>query len=486
MPHPVNEAVFRSQPEEHRLSDLQVEGEVPRDLRGTLLRSGPGLMEVGGDTLNFFDGHALIGGATFEDGAVRFRSRYVRTPLYEAEKAAGRMTKRRLFTNRPSRWSNLFALELGNNAMHDVQAWGDRVYAGFDFGHFALDGRTLDTIGPERWGGAVRAGEEMAPMPYRDPASGRLIGWIKTPGGVRPDKLRFVELDDAMRVVRETAPVVLDTSPAVVHDQRATASWYVATQMAGRLAPAKALWGAATVWESLVMAEGATADLLLVPRGGEARLVRVPMPGVSIAFHVINAFDDGDHVVVDVVGLDGPVCFQGAGSAAHLGRTGTVRFASAQPRPRRFVVDPKRGVLVSAQLLGTVSLEAPEVADAVHGRPYRYLWGPAPGDAIDPPDPGAYVFFNALARVDLTTGASSVWQAPVGTLVSPPAFVARAGATQEGDGWLLAYTLSEGGAAVVVLDAAAVERGPVASVALGVHLPGVSHTRWADGLRLDA
>ena len=70
--------------------------------------------------------------------------------------------------------------------------------------------------------------------------------------------------------------------------------------------------------------------------------------------------------------------------------------------------------------------------------------------------------------------------------VSPCAFVARPGATEEDDGWVLTWRLREEGASVAILDARAVEKGPVATLDLGVHLPGVSHTRWAAGLRLDA
>lgn len=36
---------------------VTVEGKIPDGLNGTLLRTGPGLLSVGVDPLNFFDGH---------------------------------------------------------------------------------------------------------------------------------------------------------------------------------------------------------------------------------------------------------------------------------------------------------------------------------------------------------------------------------------------------------------------------------------------
>lgn len=486
MPHPVHEAVFRSQPEEHAFASLEViEGEIPRELSGTFLRSGPGLLEVGRDTLNFFDGHALIAGVSFEGGRARFRSRFVKSPLYLAETSAGAMKQRRIFTNLPARWSNLFALAFGNSAMHDVYSWGGKVIAGNDPGHFALDPKTLDTLGPERFGGAAAEGEEMGPMPYRDPASGRLVGWLKRPGGLRPDVLRFVELDESLRVVKDTGPLPLDTSPALVHDHRATASYYVATEQAVRLKAGTALWGARTVYEALVTPPGKTADLLLVPREGPARLVRVPLPaGIEIAFHVINAFDRGQHVVVDLVTYDGRICFEGAASAAHRDRNGIARYPSAIPAPRRFVVDPARGALVEHQALGDVAIEAPEIADDRMGRPYRYCYGPVVSGDHGAPDPGGYFYAPAIAKIDVERGVSTRWSAGEDAIVSPPAFVQRPGASEEDDGWLIASVLRDASTSVVILDARDLARGPVARVALGIHLPGVSHTRWAGDVQL--
>ena len=169
MPHAIHEAIYRSQPEEFAFRVERITGSLPQDLDGTFLRSGPGLMQVGDAYLNFFDGHALIAGVSFRGGQANFRSRFVHSPLYESETAQRTVLARRPFTNRPKRWSNLFAIKFGNSAMHDVYAWGDgeqrRVVAGNDFGHYARDARTLETLGPETWGGAAPAGSELAPMP---------------------------------------------------------------------------------------------------------------------------------------------------------------------------------------------------------------------------------------------------------------------------------------------------------------------------------
>lgn len=486
---PLYEAVYRSQPDEHAHRVTKIEGTIPKDLDGTFLRNGPGLMQVGEDAMSFFDAHALIAGVSFQNGQATFRSRFVRTPLFEKETAAKRIVKRRIFTNHPSRWSNLFALDFGNGAMHDVYAWGKgdgrRVVAGNDPGHFALDPKTLETKGPETWKGAVTKGFDTSPMPYRDPHEGRLVGWIKKQGGPRPDAIRFVELDDSFAVVKETKSFPLGASPVLVHDQRATKTWHVAIELPYRLSIGKALWGAVTPYEAFSLPEGATATLLLARRDGSGDLLRIPLPAPArVAFHIVNAYDDGDRVVVDTITYDGSINFTAAGPEAYRKRTGGVP-GGPSPAPMRYVVDANEAKVVESKKLGDVAGEAPEVRDDVMGRKYRFAYFPI-SDGGSPPDRNTYFYFNAIAKVDVEAGTSERWVAPESTLVSPCGFVARPSSTDEDDGWVLTYLLREDGAHLAILDARALAKGPVATLDLDVTLPGVSHTRWAEGLHLDA
>lgn len=391
-----------------------------------------------------------------------------------------------MFTNLPARWANLLNVDLGNNAMHDVYPWGDRVYAGNDPGHFALDGETLATLGPEDWGGAAKPGMNMSPMPNPDPTTGRLIGWLSIPGKTKPDTLSFVELDQAMRVVKQTPFHPLGAAPVLVHDHRATANYYVAVEQAARLSLPGFLWGKGTLWDALRWPGSAT--LLVVPREGGGPLVRVPLPGAVIAFHVINAYEDGERLVVDLVTYDAPIQFSAAAPRALRARVGAVIADGPVPTPTRYTVDPRSGALVHQAPLGDRMGEAPEVRDDRMGQPYRYAYLCSPGIA-KPEDRGAYFLYGGLSKIDTHTGATTAWSDAPSCTVSPCAFVARPGSTEEDDGWLLAWTVDteeETGASVVVLDARDIAAGPVARIHLGIHLPGTSHTRWATGRQLQA
>ena len=72
-----------------------IEGEIPRELHGTLYRNGPSqkvMPAAGHGALHFFDGDAFVHAYRFDDGRVHFTGRYAKTEgfLYREEHGADR------------------------------------------------------------------------------------------------------------------------------------------------------------------------------------------------------------------------------------------------------------------------------------------------------------------------------------------------------------------------------------------------------------
>lgn len=468
---------FRSQPEERSAACAVTHGAVPAALRGTLYRNGPGLLASGSDPLHFLDGHGYVGALTFDGGAPRLRTRHVRTPELVAEQAAGRMLYRRIFTNLPRRWSNLLKLPKGDNANHDIFAFGGRVVASNDRGHYPLDRGTLETLAPERYGDLHRGARLVSPMPRVDPETGRLVGYIVEPGGAKPDRITFFEADDGYRVVSQTEPVALGWSPAIVHDVAFSARYYVVTQATARLRLGPALWGATTLLDCFDWGGAASAELVVVPRRGPGG-VRVPIPGsVRAAFHLLNAYDDGDRLVVDLVAYEGVPDF-GLFSPSSLatGRRGT----TPAPTVLRLVVDPAGARVVERRDVAAAG-ELPEVRPDRFGRPYRTAWLAASAKGSQAPDPNAFPWFGAIVRLDLETGQTTRWEAGPTTFVSQPVFAPRG--DDEDDGFILTWATGaeDGTSEVVVLDARDIAAGPVARIDVALPMPAASHALWVTG-----
>jgi len=69
--------------------DLEVEGEVPRELAGTYYRNGPNPAFEPAGRYHWFDGDGMIHAIRLEDGRARYRNRWVLSEGLKEERTAG-------------------------------------------------------------------------------------------------------------------------------------------------------------------------------------------------------------------------------------------------------------------------------------------------------------------------------------------------------------------------------------------------------------
>lgn len=468
----VRDAIVRSQTETVAEAVDDIEGTLPAGLDGVLLRNGGGTMRVGNDDLAFLDAHGLVGALEVAEGRAFLRTVYPDTSVRRAELAAGAMKRRRVFTNLPQRWRNVMSIKPGTGVSHDTYVWGDRVYASDLGAHYGLDTPKLTDAGEPDWG--LDRFEMVAPMPREDLAANTLVayGLKQDPRG---DRLRFVEVDERFEQIAKTEPVKLS---GLVHDHAFTDRWYVAVESPLKPNPLKAVWGSAPLWNAIELSDGALR-VVLVPRGRSGDPVVLDVPtDVRVAFHVINAYDDGDEVVVDIIGYEGRVSFESIMPSTR---------SSARPTPtnriQRLRLRPSSGSVDVSTF--DAQGEAPEVAPAVHGRRHTATWfvNLPSGDADEP---FLYPFSHAIGRLDVTDGSLTTWDAGEGHQISPPALAPDPGSDDPESGWLLAWDLDldRETTDVVVLDASDLPAGPISRIRLGGYLPAVSHARFAPGLRI--
>lgn len=144
---------------EQTVAPDRIEGSIPAALRGgRLLANGPGWTRIGGRTAHPFDGHGYVRAFELgEDGSCRVRARFVDTPSYRAERAAGRLVVRGLATQAEARsWRPPGFGPARHVANTTITRWRDRLLVGWEGGApYALDPATLETRGEEHFGGAL-------------------------------------------------------------------------------------------------------------------------------------------------------------------------------------------------------------------------------------------------------------------------------------------------------------------------------------------
>ena len=212
----------------------------------------------------------------------------------------------------------------------------------------------------------------------------------------------------------------------------------------------------------------------VLPRGGGAEQIQWIDTPRCYVFHVLNAYDNPDgSLTVDVVRYDTVFRDEFRGPA------------DALPALARWTVDPHRGA-VSEQIMTDHSLEWPRIAPQLVGRPHRYGWfggigagglllsnevNRARGGSFEP---------GPMVKVDTKTGETTAYDYGVGRVTQEPAFVARAGATAEDDGWILSivHDANTDRSELVVLDAADFTAAPIARVHLPRRVPFGFHGNW--------
>ncbi|RZF31954.1 hypothetical protein LSTR_LSTR012424 [Laodelphax striatellus] len=134
-----------------------VTGKVPDWIQGSLLRNGPGSLEVGEDKFqHLFDGSALIHRFEIKNGKVTYQCKFLETNTYKKNKAAQRIVVTEFGTAGVpdpcksifDRFSVLFNPgEMSDNAMISIYPFGDELYAFAETSVIhRIDAETLDTL----------------------------------------------------------------------------------------------------------------------------------------------------------------------------------------------------------------------------------------------------------------------------------------------------------------------------------------------------
>jgi len=448
----------------------EVTGTLPAGLRGVLFRNGPGLFERGGlRKRSLLDGDGLIQRFQFHEQGVRFRSRFVRTPKFRAEAAAGRFLFPTWSTLAPGGiWNNFWgAGRIRSQAGVTVFPWRGRLYA-FDESAlpFALDPETLDTLGESRLGVPPETPVIFAAHGKFDPLSGEWLHFgIQYERQVSLHLTVFAANGSLLRhrVVQLPRYVYL-------HD------WFVSEHhVMVCLHPLEvAIWGpllgVRSLVDSLCWQPEAGNLLLVLPRdlsGEPLRLATEP----CFMWHSVNAFERAGELVADFVGYANPDHLVGPAGAAHTVMAGIKGTSHTFGQMNRYRLDLRRK-MVTREILATGNLEWPRIDERRRCQPHRfaYLCAAAPGE----------FFWSAVERHDVQTGQCSRFDFGAGRYCTEPVFAPRTSAAGEGDGWVLTevYDSRVHKSFLAVLASDRLEEGPVACVMLRHHVPFSYHGWW--------
>ncbi|XP_044290097.1 beta,beta-carotene 15,15'-dioxygenase isoform X4 [Varanus komodoensis] len=156
----IMKAIFCKNKEEHpEPLKAEVQGEIPRWMEGTLIRNGPGMHTIGESKYNhWFDGMALLHSFTIKNGEVFYRSKYLRSDTYNCNMEADRIVVSEFGTMAyPDPCKNVFAKafcylshtipEFTDNCLIGIMKNGEDYYATSEVNFLRkIDPQSLETL----------------------------------------------------------------------------------------------------------------------------------------------------------------------------------------------------------------------------------------------------------------------------------------------------------------------------------------------------
>lgn len=458
---------------EGELFDLEVEGEIPPELDGTFYRVGPDQQfpPKMGDA-NPFNGDGIVTAFRFKDGHVDMQHRYVRTHRFLAERAARRGLfgdYRNRFTDDPSVRGIERTVSNTNVVLHAGQLLAMKE----DGPPYAMDPHTLETRQLWDWHGHMKATSFTA-HPKIDPATGELVGYAYAAKGEATKDIALYTFDRLGRKVRELW--FQGPHASMIHDC-GVSERYIVLPMIPQLMDLERIrrGGILFQWEPKV-----DQVYVVIPRDGEEKDIRFFRAPNAFPGHVINAFDEGGKVYLDLPVVNDNVFWffpdaQGRHPDPASLRTKIVRWC--------FDMSAKSDV-PEARVISEIAAEFPHVDDRYVGRPYRYAFMQAtdPTKPYDAEKAGPIMgfFFNTFLTMDMTTGKTKSWFAGDTSSTQEPVFAPKSADAPEGEGYVMGVVnrRAERRSDLVILDAQRVDEGPIATIKIPVRLKYAIHGNW--------
>jgi beta,beta-carotene 9',10'-dioxygenase len=469
---PVSAIGFATLEQEVVVDELELSGELPSWLTGSLLRNGPAKFEVGDRRMrHWFDGLAMLHRFTIENGLVSYGNRFLESRSYKAAREQGRIVYDEFATD-PCRslFKRVHTLFSGggllpDNASVNVGRLGDRFIAMTESPlPVQFDPHTLQAAGvrPYKVPGLLTTAH-----PHMDRASGAMLNYATRLGPT--SSYRFFEVCPAATGEHPAKPRIIGSlpvkEPAYMHSFGLTERYLVLAEFSYVVNPlALALSGRPFIENYRWKPELGTRFTLVDRTTGEATTGF--QTDACFAFHHVNAYEADDEVIVDLcVYPDASII-----EDLYLDRlrAGKSVAEATLTRFRLSLADRS----VRREQLADEGIDLPRINyGRCNERPYRYVWG----NGIRPKG-----WIDRIRKIDTVDGAALSWSQPA-CYPGEPVFVAHPEAEHEDDGVLLSVVLDAdaGRSFLLVLDAA--DLSELARAQTPHHIPFGFHGQFARG-----
>ncbi len=393
---------FGTTERELKLDDLPVRGTLPTWLRGTLIRNGPGTFQVGQQRYrHWFDGLAMLHRFAFHNGRVSYANKFLESRAYDAAQANGRISYSEFATDPCrslfGRVATVFSPKLTDSAKVNIARIAQKYMALAETPiQVEFDPETLKSVGvfsyePKTFGSMTT----VHPHVEGDSAYNMVTRYNAI------SHYRFYRLKS------NAAPELLaerpSREPGYLHSFGMSQNYFVLAEFPLVVNPVSLLLWLRPYIENFAWKPRRGASFSVIERR-TGRLAGRFQADPFFAFHHVNAVEQGDELLVDLVGYDDASIIQ----HYYLQRLAdpTIELPWGTLRRYRLPLRKRRG-RVQGETLADACMELPRFDyERLNMRPYRYIYavGVQPGQRQG--------FYNQLVKVDAASGKSWAWHEP--------------------------------------------------------------------------
>jgi carotenoid cleavage dioxygenase-like enzyme len=467
--HPYLNGAWTPLHEEVNAWDLEViEGEIPTDIDGIYLRNTENQLHQPLGRYHPFDGDGMIHQIDFKNGQATYRNRFIRTRCFAAEQEEGGslwggLMDATTVSKRPGFGAHG---SLKDSSSTDIIVHGGKAISTFyQCGEaYLLDPQTLEQGGVAPWVPL----DGISAHPKVDVRTGELMFFNYS----KHAPYMHYGVVDSDHKLTHYVPIPLP-GPRLPHDMMITPNWSI-------LCDFPLFWDAELLRRNIHVTrlhEGLPSRFALIPRHGRPEDIRWFEADPTFVLHFINAYEDGDEVVLDGYFEEDPYPppIENADGYGHM--MAYVDEHSFKPRLHRWRFNLTDGSTHEERLDERI-MEFGMMNQRFLGQPYRYAYSSTS-------KPGWFLF-NSFIKHDLVSGES--WQVKLadGRYASEAPFAPRVGSVDEDDGYLVSFITDEntGTSECILIDCRRFADGPVCRIALPHKISSGTHSHFVERVDL--
>ncbi|MFN6568431.1 carotenoid oxygenase family protein [Dendronalium sp. ChiSLP03b] len=267
--------------------NLTVIGELPQELNGIFLRNGPNPQFEPIGLHHWLDGDGMLHGVNISNGKASYRNRYIRTEGFEIEQKQGKAIWPGLL-NLP-RFDSPYGLMMKNTANTSTIWHAGKLLALWEAGApYEIRLPDLETVGVDTFDGKLAS--TFTAHPKIDAQTGEMIAIGFAP--IAPPYLEYSVVSAEGKMLR-TVPIDIP-APVMMHDFAITQHYTLFLDMPLVFSPMRIMQDQLPI----KFEKQNPSHIGVVPRHGNNRTIRWFNISTCMLYHVANAWEEGNEVVL--------------------------------------------------------------------------------------------------------------------------------------------------------------------------------------------